>query len=234
MRAPLREREPVKSSALIAVAASCAVLAAAGAGLASWAVVSAGQAGAAAAAQLAGDDGIFVGDELSHLLLTDAQLATLGIPGSVAGVSAEYSAAPIEASPECAYVLGQTPMEPAGARSIEIADGGTTRFRQQIIQFADADAASATFALVSTGATQCTSFIDDLGTAWSWTTVTSTEAPAVIAGYSGLTDAPDRVIVVALASNAMSFIFADTTASSLTPDELATAAGAAVSARLSR
>jgi len=225
----------VKSSALIAVAASCGVLAAAGAGVASWAVVTVGQAAAiSAAGQIAGEDGIFVGDELSTLLLTDAQISTVGIAGTVDGVSAEYGSAPIEASPECAYMLGQTPLEPAGARSFEISDGTTRTFRQQIVQFPDTEAAATEFAVALAGADQCASFVDDLGTAWSWTTVTSTDTPAVIAGYAGAPGTPDRVVVIGLTSNVISFSYAATSASTLTPEQLSSAVGEAVSSRLMR
>jgi hypothetical protein len=231
MGAPLREREPVKSSVLIAVAASCAVLAAAGAGLASWAVVSAGQA-AGSDAQPAGDDGIFVADELTSLLLSDDQVLTLGIPGSVSAVSAEYQIVDFESVPDCSYLLGETPYPPAGARGIEISDGATQSFRQQVVQFSDQDAAAATFAVVAESADQCTSFTDDSGQAWTWTTVSSSLASGLVAGYSGPPEAPDRVIVVGLLSNAMSFIYADPRTSSLSLDALASATLAAARTQL--
>jgi hypothetical protein len=206
------------------------VVAAVGAGFASWTIASSNASQGAVA--LGGDDGIFVADELNALLLSDEELEGLRIPGTVSDASSEYGNAPYEASLECAYVIGQTPFDPAGARSIEISDDSIPSFWQRVVQFPDADAAAATFALVASGAAHCTSFTDDLGTPWEWVTVTSRESPGLIAGYAGAPGEPDRVIVVALISNAMSFIYADTNASSLSPAELARVTGEAIRARL--
>lgn len=221
----------MKPSALVAVAVSCAVLAAVGAGVTSWLIVSNGTRGTSA---LGGDDGIFVADELNSLLLTDTQVATLGIVGSVDGVSARYVSENIEGA-ECTYILGQTPLEPAGVRGIEIVDDSGPRFWQRVVQFPSADDAATAFALVTHDAAECATFVDELGglgKAWTWTTVASNASPSVIAGYSGPAEVPDRVIAVGQVANAVSYAYVETASSSLPPSDLAATLAAVISARL--
>lgn len=215
--------EPVKTSALIAVAASCGVLAAVGAGVTSWAVISAGQnAATSAASQASGDDGVFVGDELNALLFTDEQLATFGMGGTVVGPSADYGTAAYEVAPPCSILMGQRPMSPAGARTLEMGVQGVT-LRQSAVQFPTAEDAQAEFASVLQGAADCGTFSDDFGSTLTWTTISVTQQPAIVAGVYGRDGATEGVVVIGQIANAISYTLADTTATSLSADSLASA-----------
>lgn len=223
----------MKTSALISVAASCGVLAAAGAGVTSWAVLTAGQnAAISAASQVAGDDDVFVGDELNALLFTDAQVAAFGITSTIDSVSADYGTAPFEAPLPCSILMGQTPMSPAGVRSIEIGAQGGLLFRQAVVQFPTVEDAEAEFASVLEGSSQCATFTDDFGATNTWTSAVVSERPDVIGGFAGWEDGINAVVVIGHTSNAVSYVYAYPPASSLSVEDLASAISGATAEQL--